>query len=328
MKKTLLFACMLLIMASCKKDEETNVPQTQNPMTENKMSETESRIVSFIETINKHKAGEKSDETMSYEDAVVLWENTLNYCHSFTSIPVENMQFDTIYMKVRGVSGEAISTSNAVEAYNNLIEDVREVYANIDIADKKLHYVMVDNNEESAAKDGGSEVRVVVITGKQASPPIPNDSLAEPEDPWYGWRYFPSTDCISAADSLTSAIKEYDIFHGALYVPCPNCYTYVYNYEIHEEYNYRTYDWLYYGHMDSIISSTMMYNIYRNIMLITHYEGMLTNPYGVQGYYETVVDAIYVGRETVTHLVRVAHATREWRVKNWDEQEFPTDITD
>lgn len=34
MKKTLLFAaCVLLVMASCKKDEETNAPQTQNPLT-------------------------------------------------------------------------------------------------------------------------------------------------------------------------------------------------------------------------------------------------------------------------------------------------------
>ena len=60
------------------------------------------------------------------------------------------MQFDTIYMKVRGVSGEAISTSNAVEAYNNLIEDVREVYANIDIAEfKKSFFINISCHEEN-----------------------------------------------------------------------------------------------------------------------------------------------------------------------------------
>ena len=60
------------------------------------------------------------------------------------------MQFDTIYMKVRGVSGEAISTSNAVEAYNNLIEDVREVYANIDIAEfKKSFFINISWHEEN-----------------------------------------------------------------------------------------------------------------------------------------------------------------------------------
>ncbi|MBQ8222943.1 MAG: hypothetical protein IJZ87_06330 [Bacteroidales bacterium] len=96
MKKTLLFACMLLVMASCKKDEETNKPQTNAPVTENRMSETESKVVSFLDMIKKHENGEKSNETMSYDDAVVLWENTLNYCHSFTSLPKSDIQFDTI----------------------------------------------------------------------------------------------------------------------------------------------------------------------------------------------------------------------------------------
>ena len=60
------------------------------------------------------------------------------------------MQFDTIYMKVRGVSGEAISTSNAVEAYNNLIEDVREVYANIDISEfKESFFINISWHEEN-----------------------------------------------------------------------------------------------------------------------------------------------------------------------------------
>ena len=51
MKKVLLFACMLLVMASCKKDEETNSPQTQSPITGKQMSETEKRVLSFLEML-------------------------------------------------------------------------------------------------------------------------------------------------------------------------------------------------------------------------------------------------------------------------------------
>lgn len=327
MKKSLLFvACMLLVMASCKKDDETNTPQTQNPMTENTMSETESKIVSFIEKVKNHENGEKSNETMSYDEAVVLLENTLNYCHSFTSLPKENIQFDTIYMKINGVNDNAISVSDAVYAYNSLIEEVREVYSSVELTDKKLHYVMVDDITDELAKDSGREVEVVVMTGRQSTPPTPNDSVIEPEEPWYEWRYFPATDCISAADSITAAIKEYDIFHGAMYIPCPNCYTYVYNYEIHDTYSYPEYDWLYYGPADYIMSSTEIYNEYKNTMLLTHYENMLTNPYYTQGYYETIVKAYYDVRNVITHVVKVVYATREWRVKYWEEEEFPQDI--
>lgn len=314
---------MLLIMASCKKDEETNVPQTQNPMTENKMSETESRIVSFIETINKHKAGEKSDETMSYEDAVVLWENTLNYCHSFTSIPVENMQFDTIYMKVRGVSGEAISTSNAVEAYNNLIEDVREVYANIDIADKKLHYVMVDNNEESAAKDGGSEVRVVVITGSETQRDDPPFSTT----PWYG---VPFTDdytyhCGLAVNNLTRAVRDYDYDHMLYYTPGPNMYTYVHSYQLEYSFDSENCNWVYNGSNDSILSHNTMNELYAQIMLHTHTEDMIVNDYYTYSYYETIINARTVtDKESLSHVVDVYFAVREWR--EYDNPNYPVDI--
>ena len=317
---------MLLVMASCKKDDETNTPQTQNPMTENTMSETESKIVSFIEKVKNHENGEKSNETMSYDEAVVLLENTLNYCHSFTSLPKENIQFDTIYMKINGVNDNAISVSDAVYAYNSLIEEVREVYSSVELTDKKLHYVMVDDITDELAKDSGREVEVVVMTGRQSTPPTPNDSVIEPEEPWYEWRYFPATDCISAADSITAAIKEYDIFHGAMYVPCPNCYTYVYNYEIHETYSYPEYDWLYYGPADGIMSSTEIYNEYARTMCHTHFKDMHTNPYYIQGYYETIVKAYYDVRNVITHVVKVVYATREWRVKYWEEEEFPQDI--
>ena len=316
---------MLSVMVSCKKDDETSVSETKNPMTEKQMSETEKRVLSFLEVMEQHDNGVKSDETMTYEEAVVLWENTLNYCHSFTSTPVENMQFDTIYVKIRGVNGETISTSDAVEAYNNLIEDVREVYSNIEIADKKLHYVMIDANEESAAKEGCSEVRVVVMTGSETQRDEPPFSTT----PWYGIPFVGDNTyhVVFSANHLTRAVKDYDMNHQMLYTPGPNLYTYVHSYQLAYSYNANYCDWVYYGSNDSILSTSTMNQLYADIMLHTHAEDMVVNLYGIYSYYETIVNNKTISdSESLSHVINVYFAVREWRDKGQIGVEYPVDI--
>ena len=326
MKKLSLFvACMLLVMASCKKDEETNTPQTQNPMTEKKMSETEKRVLSFLEVIEQNNNGVKSNETIPYDEALVLWENTLNYCHSFTTLPKENIQFDTIYMKVKGVNGGAISASDAVNAYNTLIEEVREVYSNVVINDKKLHYVMVDDNKESAAKEGGNEVRVVVMTGRETQ----RDDPPFTTTPWYG---VPFTEdytyhCGLAVNNLTRAVKDYDFAHMLHYTPGPNMYTYVHSYQLEYCFNSDNCDWVYNGSNDSILSASSMNQLYGDIVCNTHTEDMIINEYNNYSYYETIINAILEEeRESMSHKVNVYYAVREWRVKGQEEEEYPVDI--
>lgn len=326
MKKSLLFAaCVLLVMASCKKDEETNAPQTQNPMTEKKMSETEKRVLSFLEVIEQNNNGVKSNETIPYDEALVLWENTLNYCHSFTTLPKENIQFDTIYMKVKGVNGGAISASDAVNAYNTLIEEVREVYSNVVINDKKLHYVMVDDNKESAAKEGGNEVRVVVMTGRETQREDPPFTTT----PWYG---VPFTEdytyhCGLAVNNLTRAVKDYDFAHMLYYTPGPNMYTYVHSYQLEYCFNSDNCDWVYNGSNDSILSASSMNQLYGDIVCNTHREDMIINEYNNYSYYETIINAILEEeRESMSHKVNVYYAVREWRVKGQEEEEYPVDI--
>lgn len=326
MKKSLLFAaCVLLVMASCKKDEETNAPQTQNPMTEKKMSETEKRVLSFLEVIEQNNNGVKSNETIPYDEALVLWENTLNYCHSFTTLPKENIQFDTIYMKVKGVNGGAISASDAVNAYNTLIEEVREVYSNVVINDKKLHYVMVDDNKESAAKEGGNEVRVVVMTGRETQREDPPFTTT----PWYG---VPFTEdytyhCGLAVNNLTRAVKDYDFAHMLYYTPGPNMYTYVHSYQLEYCFNSDNCDWVYNGSNDSILSASSMNQLYGDIVRNTHTEDMIINEYNNYSYYETIINAILEEeRESMSHKVNVYYAVREWRVKGQEEEEYPVDI--
>lgn len=328
MKKTLLFACMLLVMASCKKDEETNETQTNAPVTENRMSETESKVVSFLDMIKKHENGEKSNETMSYDDAVVLWENTLNYCHSFTSLPKSDIQFDTIYMRVRGVDGEVINASDAVNAYNDLIEEVREVYSNIDLNDKKLHYVMVDDITEETAKDNSREVEVVVMTGRETQREDPPFTTT----PWYGLPFTNDYTYYAAfsAINLTNAVQDYDLNHQMLYAPGPNLYTYVHSYQWEYGYDIDNCDWVYNGSNDSTLSANTMNQLYADIMLNTHTENMIVNLYGAYSYYETIVRAVpEESRDLLSHKVDVYFAVREWREKGIEPEpgfEYPVDI--
>lgn len=328
MKKTLMFACMLLVMVSCKKDEETNVPQTKTPVTENGMSETESKVVSFLDMIKKYENGVKSDETMSYDEAVLLWENTLNYCHSFTSLPKSDIQFDTIYMRVKGVDGEAINASDAVNAYNDLIEEVREVYSNIDLNDKKLHYVMVDDITEETAKDSGREVEVVVMTGRETQREDPPFTTT----PWYG---VPFTDeytyhAAFSAINLTRAVQDYDYAHMLYYTPGPNMYTYVHSLQLEYSFNKHNCDWVYNGSNDSILSANAMNQLYADIMTNTHTENMIINDYYRYSYYETIINAqMGTDKKSLSHKVDVYFAVREWREKGVEPEpgvEYPVDI--
>lgn len=326
MKKSLLFvACMLLVMASCKKDDETNTPQTQNPMTENTMSETESKIVSFIEKVKNHENGEKSNETMSYDEAVVLLENTLNYCHSFTSLPKENIQFDTIYMKINGVNDNAISVSDAVFAYNSLIEEVREVYSSVELTDKKLHYVMVDDITDELAKDSGREVEVVVMTGRETQREDPPFTTT----PWYGVPFTGNQyyGVQGAAEALENAVTQYDVAHSILYPPYPNMHAFVSDLEIYAIYNHKNSDWTFYGSPNTIFTTDVMNRLYASIMVNTHEENMAIGVFGVHGYYQTIVEPRNVIDSMADHQVTVFYATREWVFDDPNiGGEYPSDI--
>ncbi len=333
MKKVLLFACMLLVMASCKKDEDTNTPQTQNPMTENRMSETEKRVLSFIEMIAQHANGAKSNEMMPYEEAVILWENTLNYCHSFTSTPVESIQFDTIYMKVEGVEGDAIGLNSATDVYNSLKEEVRKLYSNLDIENKKLFYVMVDDNV-SNARDGGKEVEIVVMTGRETQREDPPFTTT----PWYGVPFVGEGYFCLATESayyLENAIRDYFYSTMSIRPPYPNMYYVVYNLEARRSYTYPQYDWIYYGRPDTWLTYDEMNQLYAAYMSNGHSEDMQAGLCGEDVYIETTVRDPYLNyddNEICSHNMRIWYGTRELRVGPGPVPgpgpgvEYPTDI--
>ena len=327
MKKLSLFvACMLLVMASCKKDEETNTPQTQNPMTENKMSETEKRVLSFLEVIEQNNTGIKSNETIPYDDAVVLWENTLNYCHSFTSTPVENIQFDTIHMKVTGVEGDVIRLNSVAEAYNSLKEEVRKLYSSLDIENKKLFYVMVDDNITNT-KDGGKEVEIVVMTGRETQREDPPFSTT----PWYGVPFVGEGYYCYAIESeyyFEKAIRDYFCSISPIRPPYPNMYYIVSNLTIHERYNVRNYDWVYNGSPDSLLTYNDMNQLYAAYMSNGHSENMQAGLCGENVYIETTIDNWGNTLSQISHDMIIWNGTREWRIgpDSGVGEEYPSDI--
>lgn len=313
MKKFLLLACMLSVMVSCKKDDETSVSETKNPMTEKQMSETEKRVLSFLEVMEQHDNGVKSDETMTYEEAVVLWENTLNYCHSFTSTPVENIQFDTIYMKINGVNGDYIGADNAVEAYNALKENVRELYSGIDVENKKLFYVMVDDYSENASKDGGKEVEIVVMTGEGTEREDPPFTTT----PWYGVPFVGEGYMCTAAESadyLGNAIGDYYWSKVPLRPPYPDMYYVVYDLEVRRTYTYPQYDWIYYGNPYTQLTYNDMNQLYADYMENGHSEDMQAGLCGEDVYIKTTVTNGVASTNEVRHAMQILYGTRELRV--------------
>ena len=329
MKRLLLFACMLLVMASCKKDEETNVPQTNDPMTEKQMSETEKRVLSFLDVIEQNDNGVRSDETIPYDEAVVLWENTLNYCHSFTSTPVESIQFDTIYMKVAGVEGDVIGTNTAAEAYNSLKEEVRKLYSSLDVENKKLFYVMVDDYV-SDMREGGKEVEIVIMTGSETQRNDPPFSTI----PWYGIPFIgegyfgTATD---AANYLENAIRDYFFSKMPLRPPYPDMYYVVFDLEVLRRYKYPEYDWLYHGSRDSLLTYNDMNQLYADYMENGHSEDMQAGLCGENVYIETTIEEGLSGIENLVHNMSIWYGTREWRIgpqvpKPEPGEEYPSDI--
>ena len=329
MKKVLLFACMLLVMASCKKDEETNSPQTQSPITGKQMSETEKRVLSFLEMIEQHDNGVKSNETMSYDDAVVLWENTLNYCHSFTSTPVESIQFDTIYMKVAGVEGDVIGSNSAAEAYNTLKEEVRKLYSSLNIENKKLFYVMVDDNT-SNTRDSGKEVEIVVMTGRETQREDPPFSTT----PWYGVPFVGEGYFCTAAESayhIEDAIRNYFYSITPIRPPYPDMYYVVYDLEVRRSYTYPQYDWIYHGGPNTRLTYDDMNQLYADYMSNGHSEDMQPGLCGEDVYIETTVTNGVASINELRHVMQIFYGTREWRVGSEPEPgpeigEYPSDI--
>ncbi len=349
-KKTLVAAMMVVaagavIMVGCKKDKSTQ-KDNNVPKTEQSMSPEEQRVLDFIMDYKAMNQGAKtSGDPVCLEDARWYWETTLNYCHCFPDVNLCNIRYDTLILDLPRTNEEGkIEYVDMLATYHNIVENVREVYMDIDMEDKTLQLVMI-RIEDTDAKDNDNDLIILTHTGNKASE-IP--TLRSSCDlPWYVGPFTKDDKWIwglnvgncngsipfsDAADQLTQAIAQYDRIHGSVYDPCPNCYPYFIEGPHLEQYYFGNDNptWLFYEYgvvSDSAwnwcISGENMEMYYEEILQHTHTENMETNPFGYYGYYRTDVKDQMLGMigngndyHIIQHNVYVYYATRIWKNNN------------
>lgn len=323
----------LIVMQSCKKDEETSVTNN-NEMPATEMSEKESQILSFIDSYSDYKNGVKSENSpVSIDDAILQWENTLNYCYSFPLTESENTNHDTLYVRMPEADANGmLGSEQLMSTYNSILESVSSHYHAIPEENKILRYVMINRETEEDVKSTDSgRLEVIVTTANERS----NTNPSVGRIPWYGVP-FSNGDNYPwhiAAEVLTEEILDYDYAHSLYYVPCADCFTYISDRHKEAVYTHKDSDWVFYVDNDSVSSPNLlnyiiaydeMNKLYASIMTHTHYEGMIINPYGIDWYLETIVSIPPTSSNppSISHIVTVYNGIREWRHRD----EFPIEI--
>lgn len=347
-------AATAAVLVGCKKDEQTSGKQeksvseydeTQQP------SESEEKIISFINDYEGMKKGKKADgEAVSLEEARWQWETTLNYCYGFTQSLLSDMRQDTVYVDLPQPDGSGMMAYNDVIAtYDAIVNEVRKAYSLIDLEGKTLKFVMM-NLVDGTAKDGGSKAEVIVNTGSSDT----STGRTEP-GPWYGipfndgicWKwgenmgpcntsYFIPSD---AARQITEKFACYDERHSLIYNPCPDCYTYILN--PHVEYSVSgnsVNDWLFHAEgltedevMNYCLCEDELNYYYAQSMMYTHTPDMIINPYGYESYYYMEMKSGHLGLSSIGlfnifHYLVVYYAERQWR--HHADDPYPTPIDD
>ena len=210
---------------SCKKNEEGYLINKGAAQTEQSMSPAEQRVLDFLDSYADMKHGAKVDgEPLCPEDALWNWETTLNYCHGFSHEILGNLRIDTVRVAMPKANIDGfIDYNDALVAYGDIVDAVREAYKAIDMEGKTLQFVMMDI-ENGTSKDGGDDVVITMTTGRNSG----NDnswSSTTPPYLWYRGPFVEGDDWIwggnrgkcdgsvltsDAAQQLTLAIGHYD----------------------------------------------------------------------------------------------------------------------
>lgn len=318
-------AATAAVLVGCKKEEQTSGKQeksvsrydeTQQP------SESEEKIISFINDYQGMKKGEKAEgEALSLEEARWQWETTLNYCYGFTQDEHIELRHDTMCMDLpKPDFNGKIAYVDILQTYADIVDAVRECYNAIDMEDKFLKYVTI--SFDNGAKDGDNAT-VVINTGKSVNGIDPQGPFNVGECYLWGtMNGIESTNTATYQEDLK--VFNYDLQMMYNYTPCPTCTTWIDNIS----------DTTYYGYLennDSLFYATGLtfeeaqnYQIcyddlnreYYFIVKRGHW-GQPTNLYGINWYYYTDVSSgrCVTGRDeySVWHDVKVSYCDRHWR---------------
>lgn len=149
MKKTLLFAaCVLLVMASCKKDENSN-------SYENKAECAMDPVVESIIKFDEHVKGYQNNtmtrnaETFTLEEAK---DNIVNLFNATYGEPMESytsLVTDEFSISIAIDDDGNVSSSEAVRAYLQMVEKARKGYKSSNLPNKGYKYILVDEVEQT-----------------------------------------------------------------------------------------------------------------------------------------------------------------------------------
>lgn len=146
MRKLLLFACMLLVMASCKKDEEIN----SNP-SEEKSEKAKDPVVESIIKFNKQvkdyqdNTASRSSETFTLEEAK---DNIVNLFNAVYGEPMESysqLVTDEFSISIAVDDNGNVSSDEAARVYLQMVEKARKGYKASNLSNKGYKYILVDD---------------------------------------------------------------------------------------------------------------------------------------------------------------------------------------
>ena len=298
-------ASVAAIMVGCKKEESAQ-KKDGAAQTEQNASLSEQGITDFLADFEAMKQGAKAEgEAMKPEDARNQWETVFNYCHGFTQSCLSDMRHDTITLPMPKTDAEGnIAYNDLLATYGEIVAAVRETYKAIDMENKTLKFVMMSLG--NGAKDGDSDLSIVINTGRDLENAYPYYGYPFEEGDCYIWafRRGPCDGTIlstptDAGMELENAVSAWDNDNMQIVTPCANCSTYIVN--LHHEktlYGYQHSDSLLYENCltyDEVMNYCICYedlNRYFNfIMNNSHIIGWPSNPYSVEYYYCLFINA-------------------------------------
>ena len=190
MRKLLLFACMLLVIASCKKDEEIN----SNP-SEEKSEKAKDPVVESIIKFNKQvkdyqdNTASRSSETFTLEEAK---DNIVNLFNAIYSEPMERysqLVTDEFSITLAIDNNGMVSSDEAARVYLQMVEKARKGYKASNLSNKSYKYILVDEVNLTRGDSVTIDLRGRFGTKEDGSaPPTPgfhHDGPFEEGDDWH-----------------------------------------------------------------------------------------------------------------------------------------------
>ncbi len=146
MRKLLLFACMLLVMASCKKDEEINSNTSEEKSEKAKDPVVES-IIKFNKQVKDYQdnTASRSSETFTLEEAR---DNIVNLFNAVYGEPMESysqLVTDEFSVSIAVDDNGNVSSDEAARVYLQMVEKARKGYKASNLSNKGYKYILVDD---------------------------------------------------------------------------------------------------------------------------------------------------------------------------------------